>query len=529
MASSTATAPRQSILLNPTSLVLDMQSALSSSSSSSSSLSSRRPRIRFAPLPEPRHDDSPCTDTEDDDDDYNEDGIPSESEISEERDAVVVDPSPSSPALSTQSAPPVGPVSRISKVLRLLRPASPTPVPRDDVFRPRSRSPPPSSPSSSSTVLYRSTSLSSNHSRTSSDSRRHPTRPLGAGGGRHSFASKILPGPSSLSQPPSSPSTSTRGKSDGKPKYVRMLNGRIYGTKRHPGLSPFPFTFHRFAYVIIPLITIQYTVHSNANPFASARDEPEFVEWGYGGMGSVRASKDVASAVWKGLHANGNPDTSPHKTSGLGAGGGRSAASARRMAQVAPESSMGSVIVGGGDDDDGSGMGWVKRRKAEREARLRAELEAKERAEREAGEGEKEPRKSGESMSASTLSTSTSSGGTTGAGSSPISSTSTSVTDLSSPAGHRTTAEHKDAGDHQHHQEHHVMATVLGPISNKQAQSSEPSPIESKASSSPGEGDDDNDEEEEEEELDTHSRMARGAGVEKVSKHVGGGGGGVEP
>ncbi|KAI6111021.1 hypothetical protein F5141DRAFT_1274270 [Pisolithus sp. B1] len=493
MASSTATTP-PSILLHPTSLVLDMQPA-SSSASSSSSLSSRRPCIRFAPLPEPRHDDSPCTDTEDDND-YNEDGILSESEMSEERDAVFLDPSPSSPALSTQSAPPVGPVSRISKVLRLFRPASPTPVPRDDVLRPRSRSPPPSSCSSSSTVLYRSTSLSSNHSRASNDSRRHPTRPLGAGGGRHSSVSKILPGPSSLSQPPSSPSTSTRGKSNGKPKHVRMLNGRIYGAKRH-------------------------SVHSNANPFASARDEPEFVEWGYGGMGSVRASKDVASSVWKGFHANGNPDTSPHKTSGLGAGGGRSAASARRMAQVAPESSMGSVIVGGGDDDDGSGMGWVKRRKAEREARLRAELEAKERAEREAGEGEKEPRKSGESMSASTLSTSTSSGGTTGAGSSPISST----------TGRRTTVEHKDAGDHQHHQEHRVMATVLGPVSNKQAQPSEPSPVESKASSSsPSEdGDDDDDEEEEEEELDTHSRMARGAGVEKVSKHVGGGGGGGEP
>lgn len=277
-----------------------------------------------------------------------------------------------------------------------------------------------------------------------------------------------------------------------------MLNGRIYGAKRHP-------------------------VQSNANPFASARDEPEFVEWGYGGMGSVRASKDVASAVWKGFHANGNSDTSSHKTTALGAGGGRSTASARRMAQTVPESSMGSVVVGGGDEDDGSGMGWVKRRKAEREAKLRAEREAKERAEREAGEDEKEPRKSGESMSASTLSTSTSSGGTTGAGSSPVASTSTSVTDLSSPAGDRTTAEHKDAGDHQHHQEHRVLATVLRPITNKQAQSSEPSPVESKSPSSPSEDDDDD------EEPDTHSRMARGAGVEKVSKHVGSGGGGGEP
>lgn len=273
-----------------------------------------------------------------------------------------------------------------------------------------------------------------------------------------------------------------------------MLNGRIYGAKRHP-------------------------VHSNANPFASARDEPEFVEWGYGGMGSVRASGDVANSVWKGLHANGGSGTLSHKPTAWGAGGGRSTASARRhMTQTAPECSMGSVTAGGDDEDDGSGMGWVKRRRAEREAKLKAEREAKERAEREAAEDEKEPRKSGESMCASTLSTSTSSGGTIGAGSSPVASTSTSVTDLSSsPAGDRTTGEHKDTGDHQQHQEHRVLATILRPLTNKQVQSGEPSPIESKTPSSPGEDDDDD-----EEVLDTRSRMARGAGVEKVSKHVSG-------
>ncbi|KAI6038442.1 hypothetical protein EDC04DRAFT_2695285 [Pisolithus marmoratus] len=457
-----ATAALPSILLRPTSLVLVDNMTASSSSASSSSLSSHRPRIRFAPLPEPRRgNDSLCSDGEDDDnDDDNETASDSET-LSEEHHCVVA-PSPISPTLSMQSAPPVQSVSRVSRLLRLLRPSTPTSLQREDSFRPRSRSPPPSSPSS--TARYRPTTPSDDSQASATKaSRRHSAPPLGAGGGRHSFASKLLPGPSPLAQPPVSPSSSsspsTRGKSNRKPKYVRMLNGRVYGTKRHP-------------------------VHSNANPFASARDEPEFVEWGYGGMGSVRASGEVANSVWKGLHANGNSGASSHKTTALGAGGGRSTASARRhMTQAAPECGMGNVDAGNGDEDDGSGMGWVKRRRAEREQKLRAEREARERAEREAGEDEKEPRKSGESMT-----------------------------------GDQTTAEHKDASHQQHHKEHHVL-TVRRPLTNKQVESGEPSPVDSKAPSSPGEDDED------EEALDTHSRMALGAGVEKVSKHVSGGGG----
>ncbi|KAI6151100.1 hypothetical protein BKA82DRAFT_3118663 [Pisolithus tinctorius] len=459
--SSTGSTPAPaSILLRPVLLDNMFASSPSSSSSSSVSVSYRHPRIRFAPLPEPRRDDNPCTDGEDCDDG---DETTSESETSEERDSLFADPSPSSSPCTTQSTPAVQSVSRASKLLRLFRLTSastPAPASRDDDFRPRSRSPPPASSSSSSTILSRTTSLSSNHSRsTTNDPRRHSAPALGAGGGRHGFVSKMLSGPSPLSQQqqPASPST-MRGNSNRKPKHVRMLNGRIYGAKRHP-------------------------VHSNANPFASARDEPEFVEWGYGGMGSVRASGDVANSVWKGLHANGSSGTLSHKSTAWGAGGGRSTASARRhMTQTAPECSMGSVAAGGDDEDDGSGMGWVKRRRAEREAKLKAEREAKERAEREAAEDEKEPRKSGESMS-----------------------------------GDRTTGEHKDTGDHQQQQEHRVLATILRPLTNKQVQSGEPSPIESKTPSSPGDDDDDD-----EEVLDTHSRMARGAGVEKVSKHVNG-------
>ncbi|KAI0688315.1 hypothetical protein C8T65DRAFT_122724 [Cerioporus squamosus] len=60
-------------------------------------------------------------------------------------------------------------------------------------------------------------------------------------------------------------------------KQQRMLNGRVYGARRKP----------------------------NANPFANVRtDEPEFVEWGYGGMGSVKNASGQNSmwsrvAAWR--------------------------------------------------------------------------------------------------------------------------------------------------------------------------------------------------------------------------------------
>jgi len=56
-------------------------------------------------------------------------------------------------------------------------------------------------------------------------------------------------------------------------------------------------------HVILPT-SFSFFTTAPANPFDSAREEPEFVEWGYGGMGSVTASRDVCSAVWKGLHSN---------------------------------------------------------------------------------------------------------------------------------------------------------------------------------------------------------------------------------
>ncbi|KAF8655796.1 hypothetical protein AX16_002882 [Volvariella volvacea WC 439] len=138
--------------------------------------------------------------------------------------------------------------------------------------------------------------------------------------------SSFLSLPSPLSGSSSSKSRSkTRPAPSATPRHAgtRMLNGRIYGARRPNGLSQ--------------------------NPFANARDEtdPEFVEWGYGGMGSVRNAG--SSSMWNKVQSDGR-----------------------------------GVVVGqqAGEEDDGSGMGWVRKRREERE-RARKEQEAKEKAEKE--------------------------------------------------------------------------------------------------------------------------------------------------
>ncbi|PIL30618.1 hypothetical protein GSI_07320 [Ganoderma sinense ZZ0214-1] len=109
-------------------------------------------------------------------------------------------------------------------------------------------------------------------------------------------------------------------------KQTRMLNGRVYGAKRNPNAK---------------------------NPFANVRtDEPEFVEWGYGGMGSVKNTAGQSS-VWSRVQADNN---------------------AAGIARKATE-----------DEDDGTGMAWVRKRKEERE---RAKREAEERAKKEQEERE---------------------------------------------------------------------------------------------------------------------------------------------
>jgi hypothetical protein len=101
---------------------------------------------------------------------------------------------------------------------------------------------------------------------------------------------------------------------------MHMLNGRAYGSKRRP----------------------------LKNIFANVHEEPEFVEWGYGGMGSISCSSDSKYSVL----AKGAPALLSHG-----------------HAQK--------VVVGGAarerkDGDDGSGMEWVRKRRQERERRARS-------------------------------------------------------------------------------------------------------------------------------------------------------------
>jgi len=97
-------------------------------------------------------------------------------------------------------------------------------------------------------------------------------------------------------------------------KGVRMLNGRVYGAPKLKG-----------------------------NPFDNVRDEadPEFVEWGYGGMGSVSGGRaaGMSGTRWERLQSGQSPD----------------------------DPSL---------DDGSSGMGWVKKRREARE-RTKAKEEGK--------------------------------------------------------------------------------------------------------------------------------------------------------
>ena len=88
---------------------------------------------------------------------------------------------------------------------------------------------------------------------------------------------------------------------------------------------------------------------------SSRTDEPEFVEWGYGGMGSVKNTAGQ-SAIWARVQAS-------NEASGLA------------------KSNV--------DEDDGTGMAWVKRRKEqrERERKEREKAEAEVRAKVGAEEG----------------------------------------------------------------------------------------------------------------------------------------------
>ncbi|KAI0684146.1 hypothetical protein BC835DRAFT_660117 [Cytidiella melzeri] len=101
-------------------------------------------------------------------------------------------------------------------------------------------------------------------------------------------------------------------------KQLKMLNGRVYGAKRNP----------------------------NVNLFASARsEENEFVEWGYGGMGSVKSAASVGNTKYSRVQGS----------AALGSSDEAGWSKGSRGRQPSNE------------DDDGSGLAWARRRKEERE------------------------------------------------------------------------------------------------------------------------------------------------------------------
>lgn len=377
-------------------------------------------------------------------------------------------------------------------------------------------------------------------------------------------------------------------------KHVKMLNGRVYGGKRYAGehLSPHSQQFN------LPI-----TAQTLANPFANVRDDPEFVEWGYGGMGSVHASAGIANDMWKGLQRSerggallagssfGSPSAPVHTTGGVvTAGGGRgsgaratSPIARRKMSESVPECGMGNVSAGGGvDEDDGSGMGWVKRRRAEREAKARLEQEAKE-LERKT----QEKRNSADSMDASmyastasaatslTACTSTASTDLTTPTTSPLASRSPSMTDVkltSSPSSEsrdlhsppstvtgeqasKSGITHTSPTSSKVEREHHVLTAVLSPNISGSSHKHELEPLSpvdtetttstdssgddaeepSRGSDEEGEQDDVDDYEEHEVQVsyalvlpkiyehflqDARRKTALGAGVEKISRHM---------
>ncbi|KAG1766933.1 hypothetical protein EDD22DRAFT_331530 [Suillus occidentalis] len=142
------------------------------------------------------------------------------------------------------------------------------------------------------------------------------TDPSPSGGEHHAI-------PKNHSSPAMRPKVPTNG--------IHMLNGRAYGSKRRP----------------------------LTNLFANAHEEPEFVEWGYGGMGSISCSSDSKYSVL----AKGAPALLSHGHAQKAVVGG-----------AAREGKDGVSVseLAGCDGDDGSGMEWVRKRRQERERRARS-------------------------------------------------------------------------------------------------------------------------------------------------------------
>lgn len=243
-----------------------------------------------------------------------------------------------------------------------------------------------------------------------------------------------------------------------------MLNGRVYGSKRNPP----------------------------TNPFANVRDEPEFVEWGYGGMGSVNCSSDSKYSVL----AKGAPALLSH---------GQAKSPGPRGGATEPvERNDGVGVPAPDDEDDGSGMGWVKKRRLERE-RLAREKEA----------AETDSRRTSTDGSSAMGSTSTDLS-TLATSSAPTTPTSTTDT-LPPPTQDYILEAVRLSPTHHHHKR--IPPVVDTTHSQIEPAKNSPSPTSESSSDEDDTPKEDDSDESEVEETEDHRKTSLGAGVEKISRH----------
>jgi hypothetical protein len=288
--------------------------------------STNRRSIRFAPLPVPRR--AVCV-TE-----HGEE-LPLPAVFDDDDPSIVSHPSlrnfPAQPSPSLLLGEAIAAPKQLSAVI-----TSDTSSPRQQSSRPNPKNRPTSSPTPSTSTVTpatlskrflpsfwpKSDDSRGSGSRDSSSSRDGSPPSFGIPLGNWVSADASRRG--STSSTNGAPLARAQSASSVPPKPKRMLNGRVYGARK------------------------------NHNPFANVPDkEPEFVEWGYGGMGSVRAG-----SMWSKVQSDQKLVIGHTEERG------------RRGTPAAPPT----------DDYDGSGMGWVKKRREERERKKREEQAALEAA-----------------------------------------------------------------------------------------------------------------------------------------------------
>lgn len=244
------------------------------------------------------------------------------------------------------------------------------------------------------------------------------------------------------------------------PRRQRLLNGRVYGVNRAA--------------------------------FKNIKDEePDFVEWGHGGAGSVNNRHGAGSSKYAGVQSG-------TKLS-IGAVAGPASSTA------------------GGDEDDGTGMAWVRRRREQRERERREKEEQEQQQARQdttttttSSITSEESEKDVLEMMPSPGAMDVTAGGTPSA--TPEEHHIVTAIQLPAPP-------HAHAHPHTHaHQQHHDALDKPAPPSEQSNKSSSESSDVDEEGETETESDDE-DEDEDDEEENERRKTALGAGVEKISRH----------